>query len=83
MDVEKGYTPRLLRTNPLENKDEFDEVKYFLGCCHIMYLVAAMIVCPCLPQRSTEAAVYLSQWRGIQTLDMCDTRLQHAVMNKI
>lgn len=26
MEVEKGYTPRLLKCNALENKDEFDEV---------------------------------------------------------
>ena len=26
MEVDKGYTPRLLKCNALENKDEFDEV---------------------------------------------------------
>ncbi|KAE8739628.1 hypothetical protein FOCC_FOCC014893 [Frankliniella occidentalis] len=41
MEVDKGYTPRLLKCNPLENKDEFDE-KCDRAYKHVQNLIAGL-----------------------------------------
>ncbi|KAJ1521963.1 hypothetical protein ONE63_002294 [Megalurothrips usitatus] len=41
MEVDKGYTPRLLKCNPLENKDEFDE-KCDRAYKHVQNLISGL-----------------------------------------